>query len=317
MNFFKNIFHYAPIFSIIILVIMSVHFFWFYVPNAGKGSDAAGMGMAGGYAAIISCIILSFYALVLSLSLVLFFKNTQAQVLRIILNCILLSPVLIWVLLFLSRIRDQSAQSVRLEKSYQNWKAIAETQAYNSLSGKFSFQYSSYCKGTFNLSYIEKINIKELKDSIILFIQNSNDPDSIFILGSIKVLTISPENTEIVQYITNYFKNFVNKKCSFIKTDNHPFNLLLNENLISVYTFDSEIYRDCIFDYIQYLEEKDRYFARKIYANHNDMYFIYNKKRPDIILEIVISNKLAIAGPVEQNLSHKNIVDWYQTISFK
>ncbi|MCP3927171.1 MAG: hypothetical protein GY714_31825 [Desulfobacterales bacterium] len=310
MNFLRNIFHYTPIFSILILVIITVYFFGFYVSDAGKGSDAAGRGMAQGYAYIISCVILTLYSLVLLLSLILFFKNTQIPILRTILNCILLSPILIWGGNYYSSIRESAAQSDRIETSYLNWKSIAKTRTYIAPSDEFSFQYSSHCKGTFNLSYIEKIELQELDDGIILFTQNSND--EIFFFGSIKVLTVSPKNTEVIQYLTRYYKKIVNEKCSFIETDNHPFNQL-NDNMINVYTFDSKVYNDCIFQYIEYLEEKE---PGKTYPNENHMYFIHNKNKPYKILEIIISNRLTIGGPVEQNLSPKNVVDWFQTISF-
>ncbi len=132
-----------------------------------------------------------------------------------------------------------------------------------------------------------------------------------YFLGSIKTLTVSPD-TEVIQFITRYFNNSVNEKCSFTKIENHPF--YQKSDNVSVYTFDSNK-NNCMFNYIQYLEEKDH--LKHTYGNGIDIYFIYNDKKPDIIYEVVIGKQLIIAGPVEQNLSSKNFINWYQTISFK
>ena len=313
MNFFKNI----PLLSIFFLIIGAIWAYWFYLPDIGKGSDAAGSAMSRGYAFMIFYFVLFLYVLVLSISLVLFFKDSQATATRTLLNWILLVPAIVAGGMIIIYSIDSLTKSHALKESFQRWHSIAKTKTYRHPSNYFSFQYSSYSKGTFNVSLIQKTILKESNHNLILLNQYSENPlDSTF-LGSIRVLSIASDSTEVIPFLKSYFKKFSDEKCGFNKTEKHPFKQLTGK-LISVYTFDSTQKSDnCIYHYTQHRIKADPDFPKSTSLRHYNVYFIRNAHKPDKILEVITSGQFLISGPNERNLSVDNSVDWYQTISFK
>jgi len=317
MNLLTKFFHNIPLFSIFFLITGVIWAYWIYFPGVGKGSDAAGMGMSKGFAFLIFYFILFLYVLVLITSLVLFYTNSQATVTRAILNWILLVPLLLGGGMIIVYSIDFLTQSHALKESFQRWHSVAKTKTYVSPSGYFSFQYATHSKGTHNYSFIEKTALKESNNNIILVNQYFDNPSNTTFLGSIKVLSVASESAEVIPFLKSYFKKYTVEECGFVKSDKHPFSQF-KDKFISVYTFESnQGSDDCMYHYSQHHKKVDPDFPGDRSLRYQNVYFVHNSKKPDKILEIIVSGQFLITGPLERNLSAKSSVDWYQTISLK
>jgi hypothetical protein len=93
MLYLEPILRYLPFLGILIAAMWYYRFYSDTLPQVGKGSDAAGAGMAKGFAVMTFYAGFGLYLSILLAALVLFFIGTQVPRLQALLNLSLLLPL--------------------------------------------------------------------------------------------------------------------------------------------------------------------------------------------------------------------------------
>ena len=299
MNKIKIILKYSPYISLFIALAYSFWFFNSTLPTAGRGSDAAGSGMTKGFSLIIYLLGLGVY---LSLSAVSFrfqFNNRSTPGILIFL---LWLPVFIFIFIFFIRQTEQIIQRQSERESYSTWFARAHTMSYQSVSTGISFQYASEVKGTFNLSYFAPLKTIEFEQGVNLVVQSD---DGARLLGQLQILKKSKSNSPL-EFLQQRFEK---SDCEFSKGDN---SLLKQFSSPRYQIFVNKTYSNCADHIQQTLPSISEYNGRII-----EVFFVADIEKQDRILQIVIGDvSNTLSGPLEKNKTSKELVDWYQTVSF-
>ncbi len=322
MTWIKLLAKYSPLIAIGLIVILLFHLMH-EAGLAGKGSDAAGAGMAKGLTMLYGLLVLGAYAVIILVGLYFYFGSEVGFDERPIFALILLWPLALY--LILGSIQglvkyDQYSSRISEVANFKKWKSVAKTLSYQDPKGIFKFEYASHAKSYGNPPRIVEIKVKPLSDGVYLESLESyaDDGDLKYFIGRVRILPMKASNepAKIQSQLEMHLEKMMPER---LDIEGKPISRVwpdesVEKSLNYLLERGCQIYESYTYDgFVDYEKKRDSEAAKNIETDAR-LKFIYCSSKPDVVLELIIPRSSPIDGPIELNLSRNRIVRWYQTL---
>lgn len=296
----KTLYRYTPLFGIAFALGSVLWAYLVFFPSVGVGADAAGAGMAQGFALIGFSAFFAVYLMVLLPALVLFREGSKSPRLAATLNALLLVPAVLGLgllaldlLVALDRERAERA-------SYDRFARAATTTEYRAPDGTFSFRYASSPDG---------LEIVEDGDGVLLFEPSSISEDHRELVGGVRVRRLSDSSGDIARRWSAEYSALTSERCTVTRAREHPLEQF-PPSRYEVFMLPTDETNDaCVYAYTTTLSGRDGPQGPTSY------YLIVPEDARDIALEVILGGGTGtITGPVEDNAPGGERVEWYDTI---